>query len=463
MRLPFSPILSWTLLLATCSGSFCLGSELYPTHTFDLDMVSGALGPSADFGGFVAAAPGPPTRFLAASPFSTGPQDIYMGTLGSSPALVLLDSGLQQPTSVTSLNDRIGYFDKLSILTNRFVVYSNAGGVWTLELDEQSQAGLHTGLNHVVSLREYNGDLGFVGVVPGEQLPFSVAGATRLDLSPAEVWVADWEDDIPLFPNSAAEGYSIAASGQYVMIGEPFYDDFSLDVIYNTVQLAKLVEVADYGPHVQWFSPLSPADTVTTPNINPDGDRFGAQVAFGGTGWAAISSPGEEYAVFQVTEDVGAVRLYQVAETADGFSLSLTQKLQPPSPQGGEHFGEAIAFDETGTLLVVGSPGWTNPACVLPLICPDSGRSFLYRRTLDQWDLVATLLPAANEWGQLFGSAVAVAGNDVLVSAPMSNAGMATNTAGRVYSFEGVGQLLFKDGFEAGTTSEWSSAVLRTP
>jgi hypothetical protein len=158
------------------------------------------------------------------------------------------------------------------------------------------------------------------------------------------------------------------------------------------------------------------------------------------------------------TEDVGAVRLYRVQDNPDDFELVFAQRLRPPAPQVGEHFGEAIAFDETGTLLAVGSPGW-NPACPFPAICPDSGRAFLYRRTLDQWHLVATLLPATNEPGQHFGAAVAVAGGDVLVSSPESDFGMANGSKGRVYSFEGAGQLLFCDGFETGSTSQWSSVA----
>jgi len=119
---------------------------------------------------------------------------------------------------------------------------------------------------------------------------------------------------------------------------------------------------------------------------------------------------------------------------------------------------EAIAFDETGTLLVVGSPG-LNPACSLPLLCSDSGRAFLYRREADQWRLVTTLLPPAKELGQHFGAAVAAAGNDVLVSAPESDLGMVSGTTGRVYSFEGIGLMVFCDGFETGTTAQWSSSI----
>lgn len=113
---------------------------------------------------------------------------------------------------------------------------------------------------------------------------------------------------------------------------------------------------------------------------------------------------------------------------------SLQAKLSEPGGSGYfSVFGAAVAID--GETLVIGAPGAGQGAVAPSGGVPGRGAAFVYTRKGGQWSLAASLsAPAANP-GSRFGQAVALAGGRIVVGAPLETV---SGQAGRgaAYVFE---------------------------
>ena len=145
--------------------------------------------------------------------------------------------------------------------------------------------------------------------------------------------------------------------------------------------------------------------------------QFGAEAGYKVSGdgdYVAISAPGEELAG---QNDAGQVHIYDRA--TDSFLFSIAN----PSPSSGDRFGDAIAV--SGNTLVVGVPSDNGTG-------PDSGRAYVFDITTG--DLNYALdnpTPASSDF---FGTAVAVAGDYVVVTADLDDT--ASLNAGAAYVFD---------------------------
>lgn len=118
---------------------------------------------------------------------------------------------------------------------------------------------------------------------------------------------------------------------------------------------------------------------------------------------------------------VGTVTVY----TRTGATWKPQASLTPnPPPTSGWRYGHAVAIE--GDTVVIGAPGSLG----------STGAAYLFRRTGTTWAQIALTQPAlATDAG--FGSAVAIAGGEVLISAPGAESPIAS--VGKVYSYPSTG------------------------
>ena len=109
-----------------------------------------------------------------------------------------------------------------------------------------------------------------------------------------------------------------------------------------------------------------------------------------------------------------------------------TERAKLPGGEAGDLFGSSLAITEGGTLrtLVVGAPGLNKPSGVL------GGRASVFFGTDQSWPKQADLVPSPNDLssGAAFGFSVGVSENTVIVGAPGQQVGDAAG-AGAAYVF----------------------------
>jgi hypothetical protein len=136
---------------------------------------------------------------------------------------------------------------------------------------------------------------------------------------------------------------------------------------------------------------------------------------------------------------VGAMLDHSVAKDAgcayhfDGKTGALLRTFQKPKPAVGDWFGASVAVMDTS--LLVGAP--MGRTVIIGASHDSTGKKdagAVYLFDVDSGHLIHSLQNPAPIAGELFGSAVAVVGTDILVGAP----GDGSTKGGAVYRFDGV-------------------------
>jgi hypothetical protein len=131
-------------------------------------------------------------------------------------------------------------------------------------------------------------------------------------------------------------------------------------------------------------------------------DRFGGAVAASGD-TVAVGAPLDAEPGGPAT---GAVYVY----LRDGDGWRLQQKLQPLAAAAGDQFGAAVALE--GDTLLVGAPHRDGGAGA------DAGLAYVFTRSGSTWTEQQALAAPDAQANDLFGSAVALSGDDALIGAP---------------------------------------------
>lgn len=124
------------------------------------------------------------------------------------------------------------------------------------------------------------------------------------------------------------------------------------------------------------------------------------------------------------TIEAGAVYVF----VRVGNAWTQQAKLQAPDTTYGDRFGEAVAF--TGDTAVIGAPGNIG-------LGNDSGAAYVYVRSDATWSLETKLVPSASDAGAAFGRSVTTDGNTIIIGAP-AGAGAAYSGAAYVFSRSGT-------------------------
>ena len=283
-----------------------------------------------------------------------------------------------------------------------------------------------------------NGEFEFTDVVPGNYTVRETADLTghMMASTPTEVelfvgsrqelvWqdgAADLEEYVLLqtLPNPSGEsfdnfGWSVAAVGSNVLVGAPRANT-------DGVPVSGAVYLCDTS---------APASCREIPNPNPTperggiSDRFGESVAVVGNNALIGAKNVDTNGVL----DSGAVYLFDASDPTNIDPMNIAE-IPNPSPGSGDSFGEAIAV--VGHNALIGAKNVDTNGVL------DSGAVYLFDASdptnIDPMNIVEIPNPSP-ERGDLFGSAVAAVGNNVLVGAT----GVDTDgvqLSGAVYLFE---------------------------
>ncbi|MEQ9236779.1 CHAT domain-containing protein [Coleofasciculus sp. E2-BRE-01] len=264
------------------------------------------------------------------------------------------------------------------------------------------------------------GDGGFIEVSGKELLIFTGhadAGAINgqpgtLLLDPKNITIGDANSPLAIRfnPNNSSTenqfGYSVAALGSDVLVGDPGYDEGG----QNDVGIAYLFDGND-GSLLQSF--INP-DTDTPPNAT--GDQFGFSVAGVGLN-VLIGAPGDDIGG---ESNVGSAYFFNLEENQ-------VRTLSNPTPQAEDKFGFSVAG--VGSNILVGAPGDDHNGIT------DSGAAYLFDSS--NGSLLEDFFSSNPVAGGQFGYSVAGVESDVLVGAPGENVmvGNQTRTAGAAYLF----------------------------
>ncbi len=197
-------------------------------------------------------------------------------------------------------------------------------------------------------------------------------------------------------------GTSVAVSGDYVMVDSP-RDDGNVGAAY----------VYDLDS----VTPTTPMTTLNNPA--PGHGSFGRSVAASGNSLVVGATSDEAGGSAYVYDLASATPTAPVARLND-----------PVLPASLDHFGDSVAV--SGNYMVVGAPQDDSGAS-------NTGAAYVYDLTSPTPDTSSiTLNNPTPDSGDLFGDAVAISGNYVVVGAPFDDTGPAIAGSAYVYDLDSV-------------------------
>jgi len=230
-------------------------------------------------------------------------------------------------------------------------------------------------------------------------------------------------------------GSSVAASGDRVVVGAPFFQDPGAVFVYRRVSDTTWVFEAELKA-----------------SNGELGEGFGFSVAISGD-TIAVGSPGEGSGSPGVNGDqsdnstpgAGAVYVFEYS----GGTWTQQAYLKASNPDAGDQFGESVALDDD--TIVVGTSFEDSGSVNDPTDDSASlaGAAYVFERTGSGWIQSAYLKASNVEAGDGFGQSVDVSGDTIVVGAccedsngpPQDNSG---HNPGAAYVFQRVGVLWFE-------------------
>jgi len=234
------------------------------------------------------------------------------------------------------------------------------------------------------------------------------SGINEIDLPQRESWF----------------GYSVAISGDIVVVGSPFYDIPATGLIQDTIDAGAIYIYERTGVTWQRTGKF-------TIDINDvyNGDWFGNSVAIHGNtivvGALSQAKGGQAYILFKDTSGDWKQQYAQTANT----TLNITEQktLIPIDSTTEDWFGQSVAIYKN--TIVVGSDGSDNSAT-------SSGSAYVFTRDVNSnWNLQAKILPSDPKALANFGVSVDIDKNDVIVGADNADAIALNDDKGAAYIF----------------------------
>ncbi|MGM0576703.1 MAG: FG-GAP repeat protein [Myxococcota bacterium] len=236
-------------------------------------------------------------------------------------------------------------------------IYERIDGAYTLQATLSPPEGAPPGWGHALAL---DGDLAVVGSgVPGAFSP--TPGAVHLFRRSADgSWALDQVLTVEDAPDDALFGFSVALSGDRLLVGAPADDSQA----GTATGAAYLFERGGDGAWVRERK-LSPPDGATQDRFGHAVDLDGAVAAVGAPGHPVsppespgarpVIGPGAVYVFGRNTSGTGAWGLAARVVPSDGESQPLPTFANAPGPS---RMGASVALDDG--ILLVGAPGDDN-------------------------------------------------------------------------------------------------------
>ena len=317
-------------------------------------------------------------------------------------AYIFVKSGsawIQQAKIVASDGDTGDQFGRSVAIDGEFAVV----GAWQNDNERGASAGAvyvyrlnGSAWTQYVKLLAPDGELGdrfgSSVAVQGDRI---VAGAANGGFfGEGRAYVFSWEDPVwvtesTLVPEGAglSDGFgsTVTIEGDLAVIGAPLYDrDTSVDE-----GIAYVFERDNSG---EWI-----LRTKVEANDGASGFQFATSVDIQGNE-VIVGAPGAD-------NQLGAVYVF----LRSGNEWVIQNKISPGDGQDGESFGRALAY--AGFDLIIGAPENSN------INGANAGIVYLYSRRLNNWDFESTVLAANKLIQPLFGTAVAISDSTAVVGA----------------------------------------------
>lgn len=199
--------------------------------------------------------------------------------------------------------------------------------------------------------------------------------------------------------NNSFFGGSTAVDGDYALVGAHLASTAGAVYAYR--------RTGSTWPNFQTF---------TSSSATGGGEAFGVSIAMDER-VAAIGGFCDDYTTF---DGSGVVYVYERL----GDDWEETARLSPLEDGPGRYFGYSVALE--GDRLVVGANAYLNPE--------EPSAAFVFDRVNGVWEQTQRLQPDDGTAGDRFGTAVAVAGDRILVGAPDALVGGVPT--GAVYVFD---------------------------
>jgi len=236
---------------------------------------------------------------------------------------------------------------------------------------------------------------------------------------------------VPAFPLAVADSFDVPPqriTSFDVLANDPFRDQVTIEAF--TTPPSDAGQLLRDGNNFRFFANANISETTftyTTVARTPETILTPSDVQANGSAGnrVAISRDGNSFAIASRAAtvngiaQVGSVSVF----TRSGAGWALLQTLTPSPVNAGTLFGDSLAFDETGTTLIVGAARSDFGGLT------DAGEVYVFRRDGDQF-IARQVLQAASPQNQaLFGLFVSLSANgDTLVIGE----GGANGNAGRV-------------------------------
>jgi hypothetical protein len=260
---------------------------------------------------------------------------------------------------------------------------------------------------------DIDGDRLVVGV-PGDDRAGVGVGAAVIYERTGAGWVETATLFPPVDPNGVGAGYSVAISGDRVLVGAPLLGNYTgaayvYDLVGTAWTLTATLTPTDPGPGkgIGW-------------SLDLDGDR------------AVVAAPGDATGGF----NAGAAYVFDFVNS----TWTQTAKLTAAAPAANDVLSYSLGLD--GDRVVAGAPG--------SALEDGNGAAHVFEKTLSGWaETVLTASDGAS--GDSFGTAVAVSGPRVVVGAWRKSVVAARD--GRAYVFEQTGTAWAEQAQLDGTTT----------
>jgi len=240
-----------------------------------------------------------------------------------------------------------------------------------------------------------SGDYAIVGAIR-DNTGATEAGSGYIYVRSGTTWSLQTTLNNPTPADSEVFGYSVAISGDYVIMGA-YNGDGGIAYIYVRSGTTWSLQTTLNNP--------TPAAV----------DEFGVSVAISGD-YAIVGAYGDDTGA----TDVGSAYIY----ARSGTTWSLQSTLNNPTPVAYDRFGYSVAI--SGDYAIIGAHNDDTGS-------GDAGSAYIYVRSGTTWSLQATLnnpTPVANDW---FGYSVAISGDYATVGASQDDTGATYTGSAYIY------------------------------
>jgi len=199
-------------------------------------------------------------------------------------------------------------------------------------------------------------------------------------------------------------GLSVAISGGYMAVG-------AYDSQLNSGSGAVYFFAKDQGGSNNWGYVQR-----VIPNVQTNSDNFGVSVAISGE-YTVIGAYAQDTDASGANYLSGAGSAYLFKRNASTGNWSQTKKITAPVRSENDSFGHSVAI--SGDYIVVGADGEDQDALETNTKA-ESGSAYIFKKDQgggENWGLLKKIVATSRNINDLFGSSVAISGNNILSGA----------------------------------------------